>query len=91
MTAPTHITGGRTVSRALPVAVVVTAVVVGSGGTAAAPIDGNGDDPSLDGLSPSLDGPGDALTLSASLDGKGNDVYPHRVSPPPSTGRATTR
>jgi hypothetical protein len=63
MKALTHITVGRTAIRALLVAVVVTAGVVGTSGMAAAePMDGKGNDP----YPPTL----------YSLDGKGNDVYP---------------
>lgn len=59
-----NITVGRTAVRTLLVAVVVVAGIVGGVGTAAAePMDGKGDDP----FPPSL---------YASLDGKGNDVYP---------------
>jgi hypothetical protein len=78
MKALTHITAGRTAIRALLVAVVLTAGVAGTVGTAAAePMDGKGDDrfpPSLY----SLDGKGNDPLPSApySLDGKGNDVYP---------------
>ena len=87
MKAPTHITAGRTAIRALLVAVLLTAGIVGTAGTAAAePMDGKGDDPfpptlySLDGkgndvLYESLDGKGTDV-LTESLDGKGNDVYP---------------
>jgi hypothetical protein len=64
MTALNHATAGRTALRTLLVAVVLTAGVAGTVGTVAAePIAGVGD-----GLQ------GDDLL--ASLDGKGNDVYP---------------
>ncbi|WP_318568723.1 hypothetical protein [Salinigranum marinum] len=64
MTALTHTTAGRTALRTLLVAVVLTAGIAGTVGTVAAePIDGMGDDPHGD-------------DLFASLDGKGNDVYP---------------
>jgi hypothetical protein len=63
MKALTHITAGRTATRLLLVAVVLTAAVAGTSGMAAAePMDGKGDDP----FPPTL----------YSLDGKGNDVYP---------------
>jgi hypothetical protein len=72
------ITVGRTSIRALLVAAVLTAGIVGGVGTAAAePIDGKGDDPSPDDLYMSLDGEGNdplPTDLYASLDGKGNDV-----------------
>jgi hypothetical protein len=76
MKAPTHITAGRTAIRALLVAVVLTAGIVGTAGTAVAePMDGMGDDPYPDDLYTSLDGKGNDV-LYESLDGKGNDVYP---------------
>jgi len=80
MKALEHITAGRTVLKALLVAVVVTAGVAGTVGTAAAePMDGKGDDPYPD-LYASLDGKGNDVYpppgVYASLDGKGNDVYP---------------
>jgi hypothetical protein len=63
MQALTHITAGRTATRVLLVAVLLTAAVAGTSGMAAAePMDGKGDDP----FPPML----------SSLDGKGNDVYP---------------
>jgi hypothetical protein len=63
MTAPNHVTAGRTASRVLLVAVVLAAAIAGTVGTAAAePMDGKGNDP----YPPAL----------YSLDGKGNDVYP---------------
>ena len=63
MKALTHITAGRTATRVLLIAVVLTAAVAGTSGMAAAePMDGKGDDP----FPPML----------SSLDGKGNDVYP---------------
>ena len=77
-----NITAGRTAIKALLVAVVVTAGVVGGVGTAAAePMDGKGDDPFPPSLYASLDGKGNDVptlppSLYASLDGKGNDVYP---------------
>jgi len=59
-----NVTTGRTAIRTLLAAVVLTAGLVGTAGTAAAePMDGKGDDP----YPPST---------FASLDGKGNDVYP---------------
>jgi hypothetical protein len=63
MNALTHITIGRTATRLILVAVLLTAAVAGTSGMAAAePMDGKGNDP----FPPML----------ASLDGKGNDVYP---------------
>ncbi|SEP32079.1 hypothetical protein SAMN04487948_1502 [Halogranum amylolyticum] len=63
MKALTHITAGRTAIRALLIAVVLTAGIAGTSGTAAAdPMDGKGNDP----FPPTL----------YSLDGKGNDPYP---------------
>ena len=80
MKALEHITAGRTVLKALLVAVVVTAGVAGTVGTAAAePMDGKGDDPYPD-LYASLDGKGNDVYpppgVYASLDGKGNDPFP---------------
>ena len=67
MTVLDHITAGRTVLRALLIAVVVTAGIAGVAGTVAAePMDGKGDDP----FPPSL-------TLGSwtdVIDGTGNDV-----------------
>jgi len=64
MTALNHITAGRTALRILLVAAVLATGIAGTAGTVAAePMDGMGD-----GLQ------GD--DLFASLDGKGNDVYP---------------
>jgi hypothetical protein len=81
MKALEHITAGRTVLKALLVAVVVTAGVAGTVGTAAAePMDGKGDDPYPDDLYASLDGKGNDVYpppgVYASLDGKGNDPFP---------------
>ncbi|WP_152040268.1 hypothetical protein [Salinigranum salinum] len=76
------ITVGRTVIKALLIAAVLTAGVVGGVGTAAAePMDGKGNDPYPPDLYASLDGKGNDVptpppSLYASLDGKGNDVYP---------------
>jgi hypothetical protein len=78
MTAPNHVTAGRTASRVLLVAVVLAAAIAGTVGTAAAePMDGKGDDPFPPALY-SLDGKGNDVYLPPlySLDGKGNDVYP---------------
>jgi hypothetical protein len=75
MKALTHITAGRTAIRALLVAVVLTAGIAGTAGTAAAePMDGKGNDvPTLPPSLYSFDGTGNDV-LYESLDGKGNDV-----------------
>lgn len=78
MKALTHITAGRTAIRALLIAVVLTAGIAGTSGTAVAePMDGKGDDPFPPTLY-SLDGKGNDPFPPAlySLDGTGNDVYP---------------
>ena len=83
MTALDHITAGRTVLRALLIAVVVTAGIASAAGTVAAePMDGKGDDPFPVGVYLSLDGKGnDPFPLSFTsgswtdiIDGTGNDV-----------------
>ena len=74
MKALTHITAGRTAIRALLIAVVLTAGIVGTSGmTAATPLDGKGNDVYPPPHQYSLDGKGNDV-LYESLDGKGNDV-----------------
>ncbi len=74
-----NITVGRTAIKALLIAAVLTAGIVGGVGTEAAePMDGKGDDPYPPSLYAALDGKGnDVPTLPPSLyslDGMGNDA-----------------
>lgn len=63
----TYVTAGRTVIKALLVAAVLTAVIVGGVGTTAAePLDGKGNDvPTLPPSLYSLDGTGNDATINA--------------------------